>query len=422
MTGVILLGLFLLLVALRVPIAFAMGISTVISLFLLDVPLDVFFTRVMASVDSFSLLAIPFFILAGDLLTSGGISDRLIRFANSVIGWARGGLGMVNVSASMLFAGISGSAAADTVAVGGVMIPAMKREGYRPAFASAVTAASSTIGPLIPPSVLLILYGGITGVSISALFLAGIVPGILVGFILLLTAWLIGRKQVGKQSELSPRLVGTSMVKAALGLVIPVGLVLGILGGVFTATEGGVVVVVYALIVSMLVYRELSWRDLGPLLVRSSVMSGVLMVLVAMAAGFAWVLAFARVPQTLLDAVTGLTTDPTLILLLIVAFLLVFGMFVETIAATIITVPVLFPLGEAAGLDPIHFAIVVVMALLIGTVTPPLGILLYICAGIANTSVGSAIREVLPFILALVAAVLVVALVPQLATFVPGLA
>jgi tripartite ATP-independent transporter DctM subunit len=420
-TGILLLLTFLALTAVGIPIAYAMGLSTIVALVVLDVPLAVFFTRVFASLNSFSLLAIPFFILAGEILTAGGISKRLIDFADAVVGWAPGGLAMVNVAASMLFAGVSGSAAADTVAVGGVMIPAMKRSGYGAGFTTAVTAASSTIGPLIPPSVLLIIYGGITGVSISALFLAGVVPGVVLGICLLLLAWWIGRRQVGRTAEFSIRRVGSSLARAFWGLLLPLFLVVGIVAGVFTATEGGVIIVVYALGLSMLVYRELHWRDLGPLLVRATVLSGVLMLLVAMAAGFAWILAYTRVPATILGALTGVTTNRLAIMLIVVAFLLVFGMFVETVAAAIITVPVLFPLGEAVGFDPLHFAVVVVMTLLVGTITPPLGILLYICAGMADITVARAVRAAVPFIAMLVVAVLLVALIPALSTWLPGM-
>lgn len=420
MTGLLLLVGFLLLVGLGIPIAYSMGLSTVVALIVLDVPLTVFFTRTVASINSFSLLAIPFFVLAGDLLTEGGISKRLIAFANSLVGWSRGGLGMVNVSASVLFAGVSGSAAADTVAVGGVMIPAMKRDGYEPGFAAAVTAASSTIGPLIPPSVLLILYGGISGISISALFLAGVLPGLLVGALLLVLAWWLGRKQVEQKSPFRAAAVVRAFGRAFWGIILPVALVAGILAGVFTATEGGVIIVLYAVFVSAFVYRELRWNQLLPILIRSSVMSGVLMLLVGMAAAFAWVLAFAQVPHTILSGLTGLTTNRTLLLLIVVLFLLVFGMFVETVAALIITVPVLFPLGSTLGYDPLHFAVVVVTTLLIGTVTPPLGILLYICAGIAGTSIGNAVRASLPFVVVLIAAALLVALIPALSTWLPG--
>lgn len=421
MTGILLLSGFLLLAFIGVPIAYSMGLSTIVALIVLDVPTEVFFTRTVASINSSGLLAIPFFIIAADVLSAGGISVRLMAIARAAVGWAKGGLAMVNVAASMMFAGISGSAAADTVAVGGVMIPAMKKEGYDPGFAVAVTAASSTLGPIIPPSILLIIYGGITGVSISSLFIAGVVPGIFLGLVLMALAWWIGRKQVGSHGRLSLRKVLHAFRRGFLGLLLPVLLVLGILGGVFTATEAGVVILLLAVLISMFVYRELPVRELGPILVRSTVLSSVLMLIVSMAAGFAWVLAYTRVPQTILEALIGITDNPTLIMLIVVLFLLLVGMFVETVAAAIITVPVLFPLGETLGYDPLHFALVIVMTLLIGTITPPLGVLLYVCAGIGQVSITRAIRATVPFIVIMIVAVLVIALVPEIVTSLPAL-
>jgi tripartite ATP-independent transporter DctM subunit len=421
MTGMLLLSGFVLLAFLGVPIAYAMGIATLAALLLLDIPITVFFTRTVASINSAGLLAIPFFIIAGDILSSGGISIRLMGLANALFGWVRGGLGMVNVGASMMFAGISGSAAADTVAVGGVMIPAMKREGYDPAFAAAVTASSSTLGPIIPPSILLIIYGGITGVSISGLFIAGVVPGIILGLLLMTVTWWIGRQQVSTHGRFSLGLTLRALRGAFVGLLLPLLLVLGILGGVFTATEAGAVIVALAVFISVVVHRELPLRALGPVVLRSTVLSASLLLIVAMAAGFAWVLAYAQVPSTILAAMVSVTDDPTLIMLVIIVFLLLVGMFVETVSAAIITVPILFPMGEALGYDPLHFALVIVMTLLIGTITPPLGVLLYLCAGIAQVSISRALRASIPFVVVMIAAVIIIALVPQTVTWLPRL-
>jgi tripartite ATP-independent transporter DctM subunit len=421
MTGILLLTVFLLLTFAGVPIAYAMGLSTVAALLFLDVPTTVFFTRTIASINSAGLLAIPFFIIAGDILTAGGISGRLIAFANAAFGWIRGGLGVVSVASMMMFSGISGSAAADTVAVGGVMIPGMKKQGYDAGFAAALIAASASLGPIIPPSILLIIYGGITGVSVGALFVAGVVPGVILGVILMAIAWWLGRKQVADRGQFRLGLFLRTFVTAFLGLLLPVLLVVGILGGVFTATEAGVVVILLALVISMCIYRELPVRALGSILLRSTVLTAVLMLIVAMAAGFAWVLAYTRVPQTILTALTSLTTNPTLIMLIVIAFLLVVGMFVETVAAAIITVPILFPLGESLGYDPLHFALVIVMALMIGTITPPLGVLLYMCAAIGRVSVGRAIRASGPFVVVLIATVVLIALVPATVTWLPSL-
>jgi C4-dicarboxylate transporter DctM subunit len=421
MTGPILLLAFLILVLAGVRIAYAMGVTAVVALILLGIPTSVFLTRSVASVNSFSLLAIPFFVIAGDLLTAGGISRRIITLAESFFGWMRGGLGVVNVGSSVLFAGVSGSAAADTAAVGGVLIPEMKRAGYRPGFAAAVTAVSSTIGPIIPPSLLMIIYGGITGVSIGSLFIAGILPGILLGLTLMLIAWWIGRKQASAVTKLSLKNILSAARQGILGIFIPVIIIGGILFGVFTATEAGVIVLAYSYFVAKLIYRELSHRDFVGVMVRSAVLSGVLMLIVAMAASFAWILAYANTPGAMVEVLTTLSDDPTVVMLLVIVLLLIVGMFVETIAAMIITVPVLFPLGEEMGFDPIHFALVIMMTLLIGTVTPPLGVLLYVAAGIGKVSVASAIKESVPFVIVMIATVIVVALFPALVTWLPSL-
>lgn len=421
MTGPLLLLAFLILVVAGVRIAYAMGITAIAALLILDIPTSAFLTRSVASINSFSLLAIPFFVIAGDLLTAGGISKRIIKLAESFFGWMRGGLGVVNVGSSVLFAGVSGSAAADTAAVGGVLIPEMKRAGYRPGFAVAVTAASSTLGPIIPPSLLMIIYGGITGVSIGSLFLAGIIPGLFLGLTLMLIAWWLGRRQAPAVTKLTLGNIWLASRQGILGIVIPVIIIGGILFGYFTATEAGAVVLAYSFIVAKFIYRELPNREFIAVMIRSAVLSGVLMLIVAMAASFAWILAYANTPQAMVDVLTSLSDNPTVVMLLVVALLLVVGMFVETIAAMIITVPVLFPLGEAMGFNPLHFALVIMMTLLIGTITPPLGVLLYVAAGIGKVSIGKAIKESVPFVTVMIATVFVVALVPAITTWLPSL-
>lgn len=420
MEGLLLLGFFLVLAAIGVPLAYAMAISTFGALLVLDVPITALFSRSLTGINAFSLLAIPFFIFVGELLTGGGMSQRIIDFANSLVGWMRGGLGLVNVGGSVLFAGVSGSSAADTAAIGGVMIPAMKRSGYDAGFAAALTASSATIGSLIPPSVLLIIYGGITGLSIGALFLAGVLPGLAVGAALFVLAWWKGR-HVRAEVPFSVRNVWRTAGRSILAGLLPILLVWGILRGLFTATEGGVIAVVYAVVIGALVYRELTWRSVVRMAVRSGELTGVLLLLLFVATSFAWVLAFVGLPRQVVGFLTQLSDSPTVILIIIVAFLLLFGMFVETVAAATIVAPVLLPLGPALGLDPLHFGMIVITALLVGTVTPPVGILLYICAGLADISTMRAIRAVLPFLVVLALVVLAVAFVPALSTWLPSL-
>jgi tripartite ATP-independent transporter DctM subunit len=423
MESAILLGIFLLLAVLGVPLAFAMALSTsFVMIFVLDVSMTAFFSRAFAGIDSFSLLAIPFFILVGELLTGGGMSQRLIDFANSIIGWMTGGLGNVNVGASVLFGGVSGSSAADTAAIGGVMIPQMKRAGYDPGFAAAVTASSATIGSLIPPSVLLIIYGGISGLSIGALFLAGIGPGLLVGAFLFVYTWYRGRQQVGASVPFSIRNIAISFRRAALTGVLPVLLVWAILTGATTATEAGVVGAVYALLIGRFVYRELTWRMIYRMAARTAELTGALMLLLFTATAFAWVLAFVGLPRLIIGAIFRVSENPTIVILIVIVFLLIFGMFVETIAAATIIAPVLLPLGAVLGYDPLHFGMILILTLLVGTVTPPVGILLFICQGIADIDTRTAVRAIAPFIVVLAAVVVVVAFVPGLTTWLPSLA
>lgn len=421
MEGVVLLAGFLLLAGLGVPLAYAMGLSTMAAMVWLDIPLTALFSRSLTGIDAFSLLAIPFFIFVGELLTGGGMSQRIIDFSNSIVGWMRGGLGLVNVGGSVLFAGVSGSSAADTAAIGGVMIPAMKKSGYDPGFAAALTASSATIGSLIPPSVLLIIYGGITGLSIGALFLAGVVPGLAVGAALFLFAMWRGR-HIPPEVPFSLANVGRTAVRSLLAGLLPVILVWGILRGVFTATEGGVIGAVYALALGRFVYRELTWRAIGRMAARTGELTGVLLLLLFTATSFAWVLAFVGLPGQIVGFLTQISENPAVILAIIVVFLLVFGMFVETIAAATIVAPVLLPLGPALGLDPLHFGMIVIMALLVGTVTPPVGILLYICAGLADISTSKAIRAVVPFLVVLGIVVFLVAFIPAMSLWLPSLA
>ena len=405
------------------PVALAMGLSALVVVLLKGEtsPL-VMAQRMFVGVDSLPLLAIPYFILAGALMEEGGISLRLVRFASTVVGHIRGGLGMVAVVASMIFAGISGSAAADTSAIGSIMMPAMIRRGYKRGFVVVLQASAGTIGPIIPPSILMIIYGSMTGLSIGRLFLAGFIPGVLIGLSLMaLTYYYACRDGYEGESRASWRDTLVATWEALPAMALPVVIIGGILGGIFTATEAGVTAVVYALLVGFFVYRELKLRDLPRILANAAMTSFGLMFIVANAAMFGWVLAREEFPRLTVGLLTSLTNDPDVILLLVIVFLLLVGCFVETISAMIILVPMLFTTGAAYRFDPIHFAMVIVILLLIGTITPPVGILLYLAAAMTKTPISETLKYIFPFVLAMLAVVILVAYVPQVSLFVPNL-
>ena len=418
-----LFALVTLLMVVGMPVALAMGLSAFVVVLLKgDINPIVMAQRMFVGVDSLPLLAIPYFILAGALMEMGGISLRLVRFASTLVGHIRGGLGMVTVVASMIFAGISGSAAADTSAIGSIMMPAMIRRGYKRGFVVVLQASAGTIGPIIPPSILMIIYGSMTGLSVGRLFMAGLIPGILVGVSLMTLTYYYARRD-GYEGEARATWGETARAawQALPAMALPLVIIGGILGGIFTATEAGVTAVVYALIVGFFVYRELKLRDLPRILANAAMTSFGLLFIVANAAMFGWVLAREEFPRLTVGFLTSLTQDPHIILLLVILFLLLIGCFVETISAMIILVPMLFATGAAYRIDPIHFATMIVILLLIGTITPPVGILLYLTCAMTKTPISEALKYITPFVIAMLAVVLLVAYLPPLSLFVPHL-
>lgn len=405
------------------PVAMAMGASALVAVMLKgDVSPLVLAQRMFVGVDSLPLLAIPYFIVAGELMERGGISLRLIRFAACLVGHIKGGLGMVSVLATMIFSGISGSSAADTSAIGSIMMPAMIKRGYKRGFVVTLQASAGTVGPLIPPSILMIIYGSMTNLSIGQLFLAGVIPGVLVGIALMVLTYIYAVRE-GWEGEEKHSFGDTAKTfwNALPALALPFLIIGGILGGIYTATEAGVTAIVYALLCGFFVYRDLKISDLPQILARSAMTSMGLMFIVACAGMFGWVLAREEFPRLTVGFLTTLTTDPNVIMLLIILFLLIVGCFVETLAAMIILVPMLFTTGAAYGFDPIHFALVVITLLMIGTITPPVGILLYLTCAMTKTPIGEAMKYILPFTAALLVVVLMIAYVPELVTWIPRL-
>ncbi|UCZ52907.1 TRAP transporter large permease [Bacillus shivajii] len=422
MTLIILFVLFLFLLILGMPVAFAMGIASISSIVTtLEVPLSIIPQRLFASVNSFPLMAVPFFILAGYLMNVGGITERLVNFARTLVGHLAGGLAQTNVVTSMLFSGISGSASADASAIGSTMIPAMKRDGYSSSFSASVTAASATIGPIIPPSIVIVIYGSMTELSIGVLFAAGIIPGIMLGFAQMMIVHSYAKKRGYKSEQKVPfSMVIMKFKEAFWALLAPIVILGGILGGIFTATEAGVIACAYAFIVGMFIYKEIRLKDIRKILLDATVMTSVPILILAMASIFGWILATQQFSSTLVNGISSISDNPYVILFIVILLLLIVGLFIEALAAMIIFIPVLTPLVMHFGWDPIHFGIVVVVAMLIGTVTPPVGIQLYIAAAIAKVRV-SKITEIWSFVLVMIVVLLLVAYIPQLTTWLPSI-
>jgi len=418
----ILFIVFLILLVLGFPIAFSLGISAFIYILFSDLPLMVIPQKMYAGIDVFVLLSIPGFILAGNLMNASGITNRIIKFCNALLGHIRGGLGLANVGASLLFGGISGTAIADTASIGSVMIPAMKKEGYDMAFSCAVTASSSTIGPIIPPSLPMIIAATLTGLSVGKLFMAGIVPGILlcVGF-MLVTYIISVKRQYPKSKRASLRQIGKSFFQAFWAIMMTLVILFGIIGGVFTPTEASIVAVVYAMGIGLWVYRELSFKAIPAIILMSAKTTASLMVLVGFANLFAWIMTVEELPQLIADSLLNLTENKILILLLINLLLLFVGAFMETIAALLILFPVLLGVAVHVGVDPIQFAIIMVFNLVIGLTTPPVGVCLFVASSIGNISLEKIAKACLPFLLVSLFILILVTYIPGISLWLPGL-
>ena len=416
-------ALFALLLAIGVPIALVLGITSFVYLTLRDLALVLVAQRFFVGVDNFLILAVPLFILSGKLMNASGVTDRLLEFFSILLGHVRGGLAYVNIVASVFFAGITGAGAADTAAIGSILIPAMKKEGYESDYAAAVTAISSTIGPTIPPSIAMVVYGASAGVSIARLFLAGIIPGLLLAVAQLFVARVDATKRniPVREKRLTGKTLARGLLDASLAFLMPIILIGGIVFGIFTPTEAAAVAVLYGLIVGFLVYRELTVRILIRELLDTGVLAAGILLILGMAHLFGWILAAESVPAQVAGAITELTANPILILLLINVVLLVVGTFMETLASVILLTPIMLPLAQSIGIDPVHFGIIMVVNLNIGLATPPLGVCLIVASPIAETPIEKIARAAVPFLLASIFVLLLITYVPALVTAVPNL-
>lgn len=416
MVSEILLLSLLVLFALNVPIAISIGAASVITILTqTDFPLMMVAQRLFSGTDSFHLMAVPLFMFAGALMEAGGISKRIIDFANALVGWLPGGLAAVTIVSAMFFAGISGSAAADAAAVGAILIPAMKKSGYSSDFAAAVQASGGSIGVIIPPSIPMIIFGFLTGASIGQLFAAGILPGILIGLSLILVSTVISlTNNYSSSTPFSLQQVWLTFKKALLALGAPIIILGGILSGVFTATESAAMAVIYALLVGMLVYRKISLRDLFPLFRDAAVISSIVMFIIAMASIFSWIAAIENIPEQLAQSLLSLSTNPVILLLLINLILLIAGTFVETTAALILLVPTITAMVPTLGIDLIQLGVIIITNLAIGMLTPPMGICLIVSASISGDSIGAISKRIIPFLLILLVDLFLITFYPPL--------
>ncbi|EKF40782.1 TRAP dicarboxylate transporter subunit DctM [Nitratireductor indicus C115] len=388
---------FFVLIALRVNIGFSLIVSSVFVMYIEDLPLTSVVNQMYSGIDSFTLLAVPFFMLLGRILNAGSITERLLKVADATVGHVRGGLGHVNVFVSMIFASLSGSAAADTASVGSILIPAMKKAGYDPAFAVALTAASSTLGVIIPPSIILIVYGAFGNVSIGALFLGGVVPGLLIGLFMMLYTYVLAIRH-GYPANPFPgvRVVSKVLVRGIAPLLIPVLVLGGIVGGYFTPTEGSIVAVGWALFLSLVVYRDIPLKAMPKLLTDAVIDFAVPLFTVAGAGIFGWLIAYLGAAEIVVDFITGLTSNRYGIMLLLIGFLLLIGTVLNPISATLIFLPIIQALGNQAGFDPVHLGVLSTIVLSVGLITPPYGICLLIASQIGEVRLGRAMLAVLP--------------------------
>jgi tripartite ATP-independent transporter DctM subunit len=415
---------FILLLSIGVPISFSIGISSLLTMLMsikLVPALTTVSQRMATGLDSFALLAIPFFILAGQLMNSGGIARRLIEFAKVVVGKLPGGLAFVNIMAAMLFGAISGSAVAAASAIGGFMTPVMKKEGYDESFSAAVNITSATTGMIIPPSNILIVYSLASGgVSIAALFLAGYLPGILLGLSLMVVAGIYAKKNKYKVEFNVTFSVGVKRffdaVASLLLIVIVIG---GIVAGYFTATEASAIAVFYAFILSVFIYREIKFKDLPQILLSSATTTAVVMLLIGTSMAMSWVMAYENIPQNVAAALIGLSDSKIVIFLIINLILLFIGTFMDMTPAVLIFTPIFLPVAIQLGVDPIHFGIIMVMNLSIGLCTPPVGSVLFVGCSVAGLPITKVIRPLIPFFIAMIITLILITYIPEITMVVP---
>ena len=414
--------IFLVLLLIWVPIAFSLGLSSLFYLFTNNIPLTVISQKFYSGMDSFTLLCIPGFMLAGALMNGGGITRRILNFCNSFLGHFRGSLALVNIVASMVFAGISGTAIADVCSLGSMLIPAMVDDGYDDDFSVAVTAASSVVGPIIPPSVPMVIAGSCVSISVGKMFQAGIIPGILLGMALCIPTYIISVKRNYPRHDRAGWKVRLETTKDAIwAMLMPVILLGGILSGVFTPTEASIVTCVYALVVGVFVYKEIQITDVPRIVWENIRACASIIVLIGLANVFAYILTAERIPQMVANSILSITDNRIVVILLINVVLLFVGMFMESLAAILITFPVLLPVATAVGMEPVHFALMAILNLMLGLTTPPVGMCVCTGAQIGKISAFKAFKATIPFLATSLIVLMLVSFIPQLTLWIPSI-
>ncbi|MFG1184123.1 TRAP transporter large permease [Xanthobacter aminoxidans] len=419
----ILFGVFALLLVIGTPVAFCLGLASLATVLYLDLPPVVVFQQLNSGMNAFSMLAIPFFIFAGDLMMRGGIADRLIGMAASLVGHLRGGLGQVNVVASTLFGGISGSAVADASAIGGIMIPQMARHGYAKDYAVNVTVNSAIIALMIPPSHNMIIYSLSAGgtISIADLFTAGIMPGLLLAAAMMITAYMVARNRGYPAGTFPGWYAVLRSVVAAIPGIMLIGIIFGgVRSGIFTATESSCIAVIYALLVTTFVYREMDWAGFVEATLGAVRTTAMVLLVIGTAASFGWLMAFLQVPKATIELMQAVSSNPYVILLLINIILLILGTFMDMAPMIIICTPIFLPLVKAFGIDPVHFGVILILNAGIGLNTPPVGSVLFVGCAVGKITIGEAMKTIWPFFGASVAVLMIVTYVPAVSLWLPG--